>query len=62
MPTSEMVAKGETSVFWGRFVIISVVTFLSYATIATLVTVKYHDVYGCFKVGLVCPCTLCLDN
>ena len=45
-----MVAKGEVSTFWGSFVVISVITFLSYSTIATLVTVKYHDVYGCFKV------------
>lgn len=48
-----MVAKGESSTFWGKFVIISVVIFLSYAAIATLVTVKYHDIYGCFKVSAI---------
>jgi len=48
--TRELVAKGESSVFWGNFVIFSALTFLCYATIATFVTVKYHDVYGCMKV------------
>ena len=46
----EMVAKGETSTFWGKFVIGSAFTFLCYSTIATFVTVKYHDVYGCYKI------------
>ena len=48
--TREIVAKGETSAFWGKFVIFSALTFLCYSTIATFVTVKYHDVYGCMKV------------
>ena len=49
-PHSEMVAKGEISKFWGMYAIISAVIFLSYSTIATFVTVKYHDEFGCFKV------------
>jgi hypothetical protein len=48
--TRELVAKGETSNFWGKFCILSALTFLCYSTIATFVTVKYHDVYGCMKV------------
>lgn len=48
--TRELVAKGETSAFWGNFVIFSALTFLCYSTITTFVTVKYHDVYGCMKV------------
>jgi hypothetical protein len=45
-----MVAKGERSNFWGRYAIISAITFLLYSTIGTFATVKFHDVYGCFKV------------
>ncbi len=48
--TRELVAKGEKSCFWGGYVIVSALTFLSYSTFVTLVTVKYHDVYGCLKV------------
>lgn len=48
--TRELVAKGETSSFWGSFVIFSALTFLSYSTLVTFVTVKYHDVYGCMKI------------
>lgn len=48
--TRELVAKGETSAFWGKFCILSALTFLCYSTIATFVTVRYHDVYGCMKV------------
>lgn len=48
--TRELVAKGETSSFWGRYVIVSAFTFLCYSTLVTIVTVKYHDVYGCMKI------------
>lgn len=48
--TRELVAKGEKSSAWGWFVVVSALTFLCYSTIATFVTVKYHDVYGCFKI------------
>jgi hypothetical protein len=48
--TRELVAKGEKSTFWGIYVIGSAFTFLCYSTFVTIVTVKYHDVYGCMKV------------
>ena len=48
--TREIVAKRETSKFWGLFVMGSAVTFLSYSTAVTFITVKYHDVYGCKKI------------
>jgi len=48
--TRELVAKGETSNFWGKYVIGSAFTFLCYSTFVTLVTVRYHDVYGCMKI------------
>ena len=47
--TRELVAKGETSTFGGMYVVGSAVTFLLYSTIVTVVTVIYHDVYGCAK-------------
>ena len=46
----ELVAKGEISTFWGSYVISSALIFLSYSTFVTIVTVKYHDTYGCFKI------------
>ena len=48
--TRELVAKGEKSTFWGIYVIGSAFIFLCYSTFVTIVTVKYHDVYGCMKV------------
>ena len=48
--TRDIVAKGETSKFWGRYVMGSALTFLSYSTAVTFITVKYHDVYGCKKI------------
>mmetsp|Transcript_25112 Transcript_25112/g.45247 ORF Transcript_25112/g.45247 Transcript_25112/m.45247 type:complete len:491 (-) Transcript_25112:339-1811(-) len=48
--TRELVAKGETSTFWGMYVICSAFIFLCYSTFVTFVTVKYHDVYGCMKI------------
>ena len=48
--TRELVAKGETSVFWGRFALLSALTFLLYSTVVTFLTVVAHDVYGCFKI------------
>mmetsp|Transcript_14450 Transcript_14450/g.31341 ORF Transcript_14450/g.31341 Transcript_14450/m.31341 type:complete len:689 (+) Transcript_14450:124-2190(+) len=48
--TRELVAKGETSTFWGTYVICSALTFLCYSSIVTFITVKYHDLYGCMKI------------
>lgn len=48
--TRELVAKGETSTFWGAFAMGSAFAFLSYSTFVTFVTVRYHDVYGCLKI------------
>ena len=48
--TRELVAKGERSSAWGKFVIISVTTFLVYSTFTTFVTVRYHETHGCLKI------------
>ncbi|KAL9191362.1 hypothetical protein ACHAXT_001068 [Thalassiosira profunda] len=48
--TRELVAKGEKSTFWGAYCIGSAFTFLLYSTVATFVTVRYHDIYGCAKI------------
>jgi len=48
--TRELVAKGERSAAWGKFVIISVTTFLVYSTFTTFVTVRYHETHGCLKI------------
>mmetsp|Transcript_27271 Transcript_27271/g.55681 ORF Transcript_27271/g.55681 Transcript_27271/m.55681 type:complete len:693 (-) Transcript_27271:288-2366(-) len=48
--TRELVAKGEKSTAGGLFVILSAFIFLIYSTAVTVITVKYHDVYGCAKM------------
>jgi len=48
--TRELVAKGEVSKWWGSYAIGSALTFLCYSTIVTFITVKFHDVYGCYKI------------
>mmetsp|Transcript_16381 Transcript_16381/g.21993 ORF Transcript_16381/g.21993 Transcript_16381/m.21993 type:complete len:240 (+) Transcript_16381:263-982(+) len=48
--TRELVARGEHSVFWGKFALYSAMIFLAYSTMVTFATVVLHDVYGCFKI------------
>eukprot|EP00568_Trieres_chinensis_P014751 CAMPEP_0183324132 /NCGR_PEP_ID=MMETSP0160_2-20130417/76228_1 /TAXON_ID=2839 ORGANISM="Odontella Sinensis, Strain Grunow 1884" /NCGR_SAMPLE_ID=MMETSP0160_2 /ASSEMBLY_ACC=CAM_ASM_000250 /LENGTH=457 /DNA_ID=CAMNT_0025491653 /DNA_START=104 /DNA_END=1480 /DNA_ORIENTATION=- len=48
--TRELVAQGEVSAFWGRFALLSALTFLAYSSVVTFLTVAAHDVYGCFKI------------
>jgi len=48
--TRELVAKGETSTFFGAYAICSALTFLCYSTFVTWITVSKHDVYGCMKI------------
>ena len=48
--TRELVAKAETSIFWARFTVISLVVFLLYSTIVTFFTVAGEEEYGCYKV------------
>jgi len=48
--TRDMVALGETSVFWGMFALLSATVFLIYSTVVTFMTVAGADTYGCFKV------------
>lgn len=48
--TRELVAKGEKSTAGGLFVVLSAFIFLLYSTVVTVITVKYHDVYGCAKM------------
>jgi len=46
----ELVKGGERSRAWGKFLVYSLISFLCYSSLATLVTVKYHYDYGCLKV------------
>ena len=48
--TLDLVALGERSTAWGKFVILSVLVFMAYSTAVTFITVHDHETYGCYKV------------
>ena len=48
--TRDLVQKGDSSIFWARFTVSSLVLFLVYSTIVTFFTVAGADKYGCYKV------------
>mmetsp|Transcript_14998 Transcript_14998/g.32331 ORF Transcript_14998/g.32331 Transcript_14998/m.32331 type:complete len:420 (+) Transcript_14998:796-2055(+) len=48
--TRELVARGEKSQFWGKFVILSLLSFLVYSSVVTFMTVIDYESYGCLKV------------
>jgi len=48
--THELVAAGVTSPFWGFFALISALSFLTYSTIVSFMTVAGAETYGCYKI------------
>mmetsp|Transcript_22039 Transcript_22039/g.52065 ORF Transcript_22039/g.52065 Transcript_22039/m.52065 type:complete len:666 (+) Transcript_22039:188-2185(+) len=48
--TLDLVALGERSTAWGKFVILSVLVFMMYSTTVTFITVHDHETYGCYKI------------
>jgi len=46
----ELMARGETSFYWGLFTMISGFVFIIYSTVATFLKVAKAETYGCYKI------------